>query len=157
MQAAGGAPVAVPTKNPGEVFIPALGKSFQQIELREDDIHDVIYVPAGTIAAGAEYILFRDIQNKNEQHTSLGTSKRIPAGDEAAVFRIGVYPRGAIGNTISAFSDLKKVTENGALFLNFNKRQITIGPLLKYQSGYGYGGYSDETGATAFAVGVASA
>lgn len=151
------APIAVPGKNPGEVMIPALGKSFQQIELREDDVHDAILILSGSIGAGAEYILFRDLTAKNEQHTSLTMTRRINAGDEAAIFRIGVHPRGAVGNATAVFPDLKKILENGILRIQFNRRLITEGPMIKYQSGYGIGGYSDETGTSSVTVGVASA
>lgn len=150
-------PVAIPGKDPGEVIIPALGRSFKQIELREDDIYDTVEVASGSLTAGTELILFRDLTNKNEQHTSLKASRRIPSGDEAAVFRVGVYPRGAVGNSVPVFADLKKITENAVLDLSFNRRMVTQGPALKYQSGYGIGGSSTESGATGFAIGVPSA
>ena len=152
-----GSNIAVPGKAPGEVFIPALGKSFRQVELREDDVIDSIETGTGTINAGTEYVLFRDIDNKNEQHTNLGSSKRIASGDEVAVFRIGVHLREAQGNTLPAFSDYRKVVGNAVLDLKFNRRLITNGPVIKYPSGYGMGGYSDETGATAVSIGVPSA
>lgn len=149
--------VAVPGASPGEVFIPALGKSFKQVELREDDIFDTIETDTGAVGAGTEYVVFRDITNKNEQHTSLQASRRIPSGDEAAIFRVGVHIREAIGNTLPAFNDYRKVVGNGQLELKFNRRLITSGPLVKYPSGYGMAGYSDETGATAVSIGVPSA
>ncbi len=148
--------IAMPTKNPGEVYIPALGKTFQQVELREDDIFDHVAIPAGTIAAGTEFVFFRDLTNKNEQDTNIPTQKRIASGDEVAVFRIGVHLREAIGNALPTFNDMRKVLGNGQLDVKFNRRQISTGPVIKYPSGYGMGGYSDETGATAVTVGVAS-
>ena len=138
-------PVAVPGKEPGEVVIPALGRSFKQIELREDDIYDTVQVASGSISAGTELVLFRDLTDKNEQHTSLKASRRIPAGDEAAVFRVGVHVRQALGNDVPATSDHLKLYENGLFDLKFNRRQVTIGPLLKYQSGYGLAGNASGT------------
>ena len=149
--------IAVPGKEAGEVFIPALGKSFKQVELREDDVYDTVETGTSTINIGTELVVFRDITNKNEQHTSLNTQRRIQAGDEAAIFRVGVHPREATGNTTPAFADYRKVIGNAHLELKFNRRLITTGPLVKYPSGYGMGGYSDETGATAVSIGVPSA
>lgn len=151
-----GSAIAVPGKNPGEVYIPALGKSFRQVELREDDVIDSIETGTSTINAGTEYVVFRDIDNKNEQHTNLGSSKRIASGDEVAVFRIGVHLREAQGNTLPVFNDYRKILGNAVLDLKFNRRLITNGPLIKYPSGYGVGGFSDETGATAVSIGVPS-
>ena len=148
--------IAIPTKNPGEVYIPSLGKTFQQVELREDDVFDNIVIPSGAIAAGTEFVFFRDLTNKNEQDTNIPTQKRIASGDEVAVFRIGIHPREAIGTALPTFNDMRKVLGNGQLDVKFNRRQISTGPMIKYPSGYGMGGYSDETGATAVTVGVPS-
>ncbi len=149
--------IAVPGKNPGEVYIPALGKSFQQIELREDDIYDTIETDTGSVAAGTQYKFFLNLANKNEQHTNLPTPRRINSGDEAAIFRIGLHPREASGNTLPVFNDYRKVVGNGWLEVIFNRRLITSGPAVKYPSGYGMAGYSDETAATAVSIGVPSA
>lgn len=138
-------PVAVPGKEPGEVIIPALGRSFKQIELREDDIFDTVQQGSGSIAAGTELVLFRDLSDKNEQHTSLKASRKLPAGDEAAIFRVGVHVRQALGNDVPTTSDHMKIYENGVLDLKFNRRQVTFGPLLKYQSGYGLAGNASGT------------
>ena len=149
-------PIAVPTKNPGEVFIPALGKAFQQIELREDDVYDTIVVASGAQAAGTEYIYFRDVSDKFELDTNLPQTRRIQAGDEVAVFRIGLHPRESLGNTLPIFNDYRKIFSTSALEVKFNRRVITEGPSIKYPTGYGLGGFSDETGATAVSVGVPS-
>lgn len=150
------AAIAIPTKNPGEVYIPALGKAFQQIELREDDHYDTVEVASGSLAAGTEYFWFRDTTNKNEQHISIPTPKRIQSGDEVAVFRIGIHPREAQGNTLPIFNDYRKVIGNAHVELKFNRRVITTGPIVKYPSGYGVGGLSDESSATAVSIGVPS-
>lgn len=155
--------IAVPTKNPGELYIPALGKTFKQVELREDDVYDTIEVwgtalgSGGAIAAGREFKFFDTITNKNEQHNNLPNPGRIQSGDEVAVFRIGLHPREAIGNTLPVFNDYRKVLGNGHLEVKFNRRVITTGPCIKYPSGYGMAGFSDETAATAVSVGVPSA
>ena len=152
-------PIAVPTDKAGELFIPALGKKFQQVELREDDVYDTVRIPKAAIAAGSEYILFRDVQGKEEQHANLAQSRRIASGDEVAVFRIGLHVRGNIGNVHAASLDVKQVLENGQLYVQFNKRIITAGPAIKYPTGYGISGFSNEAaaaGIAALSVGVPS-
>lgn len=62
--------IAIPTNKPGEVYIPALGKTFQQIELREDDVYDTVLVSAGS-QANLTYTFWRDIQNKDLQDCNL--------------------------------------------------------------------------------------
>ena len=149
--------IAVPGKNPGEVYIPALGKSFQQVELREDDIYDTIETDTGSISTGTQYKFFLNLTNKNEQHTNLPTPRRINSGDEAAIFRIGLHPREANGNTLPVFNDYRRLIGNGYVEVKFNRRLITSGPAIKYPSGYGVGGFSDSTDATAVSIGVPSA
>lgn len=139
--------IAVPTKNAGELFIPALGKTFQQVELREDDVYDTVQLEAGAIAAGTEYDWFRNVEDKNEQHTNIPQARRIASGDEVAVFRIGVHPREAQGNVLPNAVDIKKVFGNAHLLLKFNKRIITDGPAIKYPTGYGLSGSSNEVAA----------
>lgn len=149
-------PIAVPLKN-GDFFIPALGRSFKPLEIREDDYYDTVRQASGSVTAGTELKWFDSLADKNDQHKNINQAARIPANHEAAIFRVGVHPRGAHGNTQVVFNDIQKMIENGYLLLKFNRRTITEGPLVKYQSGYGLGGYSDATGATAVSIGVPSA
>lgn len=157
--------IAVPTGKAGELFIPALGKAFMQVELREDDVYDTVQVHGagdapGAIAAGTEFEFFRDLQNKNEQHTNLPQPRRIQAGDEVAVFRIGLYPRNKCGSVHVVGADILQVVENAQLDVRFNRRIITSGPALKYPSGYGVSGFSDlgaaSVGNQALSIGVPS-
>lgn len=148
-----GVPVAVPGSKPGELIIPALGnKVIQQVELREDDVYDTVFIAAGAIANGTEYVFFRDIANKNDQHCNLPQAGRIAAGDEVAVFRVGLHPREAIGNTLTPFADYKRLVGNASLDLRFNRRIITTGPVVKYPSGYGMAGFSNEAAAAGIAA-----
>lgn len=140
--------IAVPTGVPGELLIPALGKKFQQVELREDDVYDTVRITAGLQAAGSEYEFFRDIQGKNEQHTNIPQSRRIQAGDEVAVFRIGLHPRETLGTVHAGTPDIKQVVGNAHFLLKFNRRIITDGPAIKYPTGYGLSGSSDLGAAT---------
>lgn len=138
-------PLAVPGKEPGEILIPMLGRSFKQIELREDDIFDTVQIASGSVAS-TKLELFDVVADKNLQHKSFSQAHKLPAGDEAAVFRVGIHVRATNGNVVQSAADFKKIYESGALTLLFNRRLITEGPLLKYQSGYGVYGSSMETG-----------
>jgi hypothetical protein len=152
--------IAIPTKNPGELLIPALGRTFQQVELREDDVFDTVQLESGAIAAGTELEWFRNVEDKNEQHTNIPQPRRIASGDEVAVFRIGVHPREAQGDILPTTLDVKKVFGNAHVLVKFNKRIITDGPAIKYPSGYGLSGSSNEVAAAGIAfhsVGVPSA
>lgn len=147
--------IAVPTNKPGEVYIPALGKTFQQIELREDDVYDTILLTAA-LQSNLIYTFWRDIQNKDLEDCNLPNPSRIQSGDEVAIFRIGLHMRESVGNTLPAFNDYRKVVGAAHLEVVFNRRPITNGPIIKYPSGLGMGGFSDETGATAVSIGVPS-
>lgn len=147
--------IAIPTNKPGEVYIPALGKTFQQIELREDDVYDTVLISSGS-QANLVYTFWRDIQNKDLQDCNLPNPSRIQSGDEVAIFRIGIHPRESVGNTLPVFADYRKVIGQAHLEVVFNRRPITSGPIVKYPSGLGMGGYSDETGSTAVSIGVPS-
>ncbi len=136
--------IAVPTKNPGELFIPALGKTFQQVELREDDIFDTVQLEAGAITPGTDFKFFRDVEDKDEQHTNIPQPRRIAAGDEVAVYRIGLHPREAQGSVLPVSTDIKQVFGNAHFGLKFNKRIIADGPAVKFPSGYGLSGSSNE-------------
>lgn len=139
--------IAVPTKNPGELFIPALNKTFLQVEVREDDVYDTVQLVAGAIAAGTEYEFFRNIEDKNEQHTNMAQARRIAAGDEVAVFRIGLHPREAQGNVLPDSTTIKRVFGNAHFILKFNRRIIADGPAIKFPSGLGLSGSSNEVAA----------
>lgn len=143
--------IAVPTGKAGELFIPALGKSFMQVELREDDIYDTVQVGAvaGAIPAGSEFEFFRDLSNKNEQHTNIPQPRRIQSGDEVAIFRIGLYARNKCGSIHVVATDILQIVENAQLDLRFNRRIVTSGPAMKYPTGYGVAGFSDLGGVAA--------
>ena len=148
--------IAVPTKNAGELFIPALGRTIQQIEWREDDFYDAVQAPA-TITAGTTLELFRDLAAKNLQHTNLRTQRRIPAGSELLLARVGVHLAQAFGDTLPTDADLIKVAHDATLSFKINDRLITEGPLFKFQSGYGMTGSTTRTGTGVVTTGVPSA
>jgi hypothetical protein len=133
-------PSVVPGKSAGELYIPAVGKTIKLVEWREDDFYDSVDVPDGAMAAGATFEFFRDLSNKNLQHTNLRTARRIPAGSEFIMSRIGVLPAQARGNVVADFEDVVKLAYAACLVFKLNDRLISEGPVVKYQSGLGVTG-----------------
>ena len=91
--------VAQAGREAGTLFIPALNRSIKLVEWREDDFFDTVVTgqadvgdTAAVIGAGTTLELFRDIASKNLQHTNFRTARRIPAGSEFIMSRIGVVP-----------------------------------------------------------------
>jgi hypothetical protein len=137
--------VAQPGKEAGTLYIPALGRTIKLVEWREDDFYDTICTadPSAApalIAAGASFEFFRDLQQKNLQHTNLRTPRRIPAGSEFIMSRIALLPHQAFGNVIPTPSQITKLAYAATLTFKINDRLVSEGPLVKYQSGLGVTG-----------------
>ena len=146
-----------PTKNAGEFFIPALGRTVQLIEWREDDYFDSVTQALGAVTAGTSLELFRDLSSKNVQHCNLRTARRIPAGSEFIMNRVGVLIHQAFSNTLVVASDILKVAYNASLTFKVNDRLIVEGALYKFATGYGMTGATTENNTSLISTGVASA
>jgi len=142
---------------PGKYFIPALKKKIAIIDYREGDLYDTVLIPSGAIAAGATYHFFRDLEGKNLQDTNFTTPRRIEAGTEMIITRLGIVLHSTTGNTIIPLADAKKVLENGYLTFKINKMDVDEGFLMRFQSGYGLAGSTVETNQSIFSNGVPSA
>lgn len=155
------AAVAQAGKEAGTLYIPALGKAIKLVEWREDDFFDSVSTGAvnagSTPTAGTSLEFFRDLANKNLQHTNLRTPRRIPAGSEFIMSRIGILPAQAQGNVVYLPSDIVKAAYGVTLTFKINDRLVSEGPLFKYQSGYGVTGSTTENAAGLATIGVASA
>ncbi len=151
------ASIAIPGKNPGELVIPALGRTIKMVEWREDGFYDSVQVGALTPAAGTSLEFFRDLSNKNLQHTNLRTARRIPAGSEFIMARIGVLIAQAFGNTVPTDDDQIKLAYAASLTFKINDRLISESPAVKYQSGIGMTGSTTRNATGVVTVGVPSA
>lgn len=149
--------VIQPTKTAGEYFIPALNKTIQLVEWREDDFYDTVTRTAGAVTAGTSLVLFRDLASKNIQHCNLRTQRRIPSGSEFIINRIGVVIQQCFSNTLVALGDILKCAYDASLTFKINDRLVTEGPLFKFSTGYGVVGSSTENNVTIATTGVASA
>jgi hypothetical protein len=138
------------------LYIPSAGRSIQQTESREDDVYDTVEQASGAVTAGAKQSAFKTITNKNNQHTNLTTIRRIAAGDEFFMNRVGCHIRQATANTLATDSDILLVAENADFSFKLGKRLVTEGPLIKYQSGYGMVGMTNRNNTGLVTIGVAS-
>jgi len=148
---------AVPTGKAGELFIPSLGRTIKLIEWREGDFYDHVTQASGTVTAGTSLELFRDLANKNLQHTNLRVARRIPANSELIMNRIGVLIAQAFSDTVVNGDDILKVAYNGSLTFKINDRLVSEGPIVLYQSGYGMTGATTMNNRAPYTTGVPSA
>lgn len=156
------AAIAQAGREAGSLFIPALGKAIKLVEWREDDFYDTVVTgdvsaAAATVTAGTSLEFFRDLASKNLQHTNLRTSRRIPAGSEFIMSRIGVVPNQAFGNVMASPTDLVKHCYAATLTFKINDRLVSEGPLYKYQSGFGITGSTTQNDTGLATIGVPSA
>ncbi|MDO8688544.1 MAG: hypothetical protein Q7R39_00780 [Dehalococcoidia bacterium] len=150
-------PLVQPTGNAGELYIPALGQTIKLVEWREDDFYDSVQQAAGLVTAGTSLEVFRDLTNKNLQHTNLKTQRRIPAGSQFIMNRIGVLIAQSAGSILCTAKDILRVAYSASLTFKINDRLVSEGPIVKYQSGLGITGGSTENAVSAMTTGVASA
>jgi len=143
--------------NPGELFIPSLNQTIKLVEWREDDFYDTIEVGATTPGAGSSFDFFRDLNQKNIQHTNLKTPRRIPSGSEFIMTRIGLLIHQAVGDTVVKDTDMIKLAYAASLTFKINDRLISEGPAVKYQSGLGVSGATPQTAPGVVTLGVPSA
>jgi len=141
---------------PGKFYNALTGKVIMIIEWREDDKYDTTYLGAGAVAAGTTRNFFRDLQNKERIDTNFTTPRRLPAGEEMILDRIGVKVPMAFGNVLSPPADHKRLLENAYLTFQINRKDVAEGPLTKFPPGYGLAGNTVETNQGIVSNGVPS-
>lgn len=120
----------------GVVNVPGVGE-VRLVDWREDIIYDSVELPTA-ITAGAEYVFFRDVQDKNLLETNMGQSSRLPADWEAIIWKMGIYIP-----TDEAFADINIVLNQG--YTEFKVGQVIVvrqGPVFTLPSGFGGAGFS---------------
>lgn len=124
-------------------------------DFRESDKYDTIVIPAATaIDPGTEFVFFQDIQQKRETDTNFKTPRKLSAGESMVLDRIGLYFRLAVGNTTTKPRDMKKAFENSYYRLRINEILQEEGPAIKFPSGYGIYGQTNETDSGIVSLGV---
>lgn len=153
-----------PTGNPGEYDIGGVQK-VKLVQWREGDIYDTVLMTGagggagagGAVPAGTELILFRDVQNKDLQHTNLKTPRRLPSDSELIISRIGAYIMQSIGTFVCTDADIIQIAHSCYFYFKVGERMVSEGPVLAYQSGYGVTGSTTRNATGVVTVGVASA
>ncbi len=140
----------------GKFFVPHLNKYIQIVEWREDHKYDTVVFAAGAQLAGVTKNYFRDLDNKELSDTNFTTPRRLPAGEEMILDRIGLHIPTAFGNTLVGSEDIRKLGENGYFRMSINKLPVCEGPMLAFPSGLGFGGNSSEADAHTVTIGVPS-
>jgi hypothetical protein len=141
---------------PGQFLDTSTGKVLDISEYREDDKYDTNVLPAGIVTAGTENVFFRDVASKRLIDSNLTQQSRLSAGEEMVIERVGATVSLAIGNVLPKPADIKKVVENAFMRVEINRLLLIEGPLLKFPSGYGLAGQTQETDQGIVSIGVPS-
>ena len=123
-------------------------------DFREGDKYDTIAIPTGQIVAGTEYLFFQDVQNKRMTDTNFRTQSKLSAGESMVLDRIGLYVRSSTGVAFPPPQDVKSIMDNAFYRLEINTLLQDEGPAVKFPSGYGLYGQTNENGQGIVSVGV---
>ncbi|NJN63459.1 MAG: hypothetical protein HC882_00345 [Acidobacteria bacterium] len=123
-------------------------------DFREGDKYDSIVIPTGLIDFGAEFYFFRDTQNKRNTDTNIKTPQKLSSGESMILDRIGLYVRSSTGQSFPVPQDYKSVLENCYYTLKINDILQDEGPAIKFPSGYGLYGNTQENGQGIVSIGV---
>jgi hypothetical protein len=115
-------------------------------DFREGDKYDTIAIPTGQIQAGTEFTYFNNLQGKNSTDTNLRTPSKLSAGESMVLDRIGLHVRLSTGTAFPPPADIKTVLENSFYRLKINDILQDEGPAIKFPSGYGLYGQTNENG-----------
>jgi hypothetical protein len=123
-------------------------------DFREGDKYDTIAIPTGSILAGTEFLFFQEVQAKRMADTNFKTQSKLSAGESMVLDRIGLYVRSATGVAFPAPQDVKSIMDNAFYKLEINGLLQDEGPAIKFPSGYGLYGQTNESGQGIVSVGV---
>jgi hypothetical protein len=142
---------------PGKFLDTVSGEVLDISDYREDDKYDTVIIDNGAVPTNSIFRFFSEqIGQKRLIDTNIKQIRQLSAGEEMIVDRVGLSISLAFGNTLPNPSDVKKVAENA--FVRFMVNTITLaeGPLLKFPTGYGLAGQTQEAGLGVLSIGVAS-
>lgn len=143
-------------KNPGVFKDNVTGEVFEDVNIRSDTLHDTVLFLAGNQAAGTKNFVFRDIQNKDLQHTTLTQSKKIPENNVMKMSRVGVCVPQAHGNSLPTDADVMKLAWTAVMTFKLNSQEIVKGPLVKFPSGFGVQGTTNRNNTGIVSIGPTS-
>ncbi len=123
-------------------------------DFREGDKYDTIGIPTGPVTQGTEFQFFLNLQGKRLTDTNLKTQSKLSAGESMVLDRIGLYVRSSTGVSFPPPQDIKSIMDNAFYRLEINGLLQDEGPAVKFPSGYGLYGQTNEAGQGIVAVGV---
>lgn len=128
-------------------------------DFREGDKYDTVAIPTGAITLGTNFTFFQNLQGKNNGlagaiDTNLKTPSKLSAGESMILDRIGLYVRSSTGVSFPAPQDYKTIVDNAYYRLNINGLLQDEGPAIKFPSGYGLYGQTQESGQGIVSIGV---
>jgi hypothetical protein len=128
-------------------------------DFREGDKYDTIAIPTGAIQLGTTFTFFQNLQGKNNGQqgaldTNIRTQSKLSAGESMILDRIGLYICSSTGVSFPAPQDFKTVADNAYYRLNINGLLQDEGPAVKFPSGYGLYGNTNESGQGIISIGV---
>lgn len=123
-------------------------------DFREGDKYDTIAIPTGAIQAGQQFQFFQNIQGKLDVDCNLRTPSKLSAGESMILDRIGLAVRSSTGLSFPPPQDYKSVIENSFYQLLINRLIQDEGPSIKFPSGYGFYGQTNENNQGIVSIGV---
>lgn len=128
-------------------------------DFREGDKYDSVAIPTGQIAFGTTFTFFQNLQGKNNGpqgnlDTNIRTQSKLSAGESMILDRIGLYICSSTGISFPAPQDFKTIVDNAYYRLNINGLLQDEGPAIKFPSGYGLYGQTQESGQGIVSIGV---
>jgi len=123
-------------------------------DFREGDKYDSVVVPTGSQTAGTEFTFFNNLQGKTLMDKNINTPTKLSAGESMILDRIGLYIRSSTGISFPSPQDYKSLVDNAYYRLNINGLLQDEGPAIKFPSGYGLYGSTQESGQGIVSIGV---
>lgn len=145
------------TKEPGVFYDDVLGKYIKIVEWSQGDRYDTVVTASGAVTAGTSKNFFRSLTDKEKLDGNFPSPRRVLSnGEEMILERVGVYCPLSLGNTVVAPADIKKAAEGFYLSVKLDRKEICDGPAMRFPTGYGLAGQTNETGAGIVSIGVPS-
>lgn len=119
----------------------------------------IIHNTAAAVAAGQQFQLFRDLDNKELIDTNISQPRRISRGEEMEIRTLGVHvsirsPGGTITDVDAP--DFEWALTRLYLLVRINKKDVAEGPLQFFPAGSGMAGSTQEANGKVLANGVPS-
>lgn len=146
------------TKEPGVFYDDVLNKFIKIVEWAHGDRYDTVVTASGAVSGGTNKNFFRSLTDKEKLDGNFPSPRRVLSnGEEMILERIGCYiPTVVTGNTVVVPADIKKAAERFYISVKLDRKEVVDGPTLRFPTGYGLAGQTNETTAGIVSVGVPS-